>query len=350
VSASRKQMSIRTQMILSYLAQLRQSLGARHPILLDQLRNLYHAQDYAGMVKFVRDGMGLQLRVRVGLVNQGGLAGAPAWVSRPTPMPSYGTVEFRETLVTVFLRKSFLNESNFEKVVMAIAHELSHVVLDAVGHGLRECEEAVDLTAMLLGYRDVYVAGSEYLEVRPASAWESFRLSLRRRILGVQTRAFQSLGYLTPEEVRYAAIALGKPLDGFEAPRITNGSLLSGLIKLAFAAAGLAGVVWLSSIPQQRSPSLVTKPQLEEIPTIGTDNTFSRNQIRYCLSEKIRIEGARSALNQRRPKDVDRFNTMVEDYNGRCGSFRYRAENFETIRTEIKASRNRLLAEGVARF
>jgi hypothetical protein len=173
-----------------------------------------------------------------------------------------------------------LNENKFEKVVMAIAHELSHVVLDAVGHRLRECEEAVDLTAMLLGYRDVYLAGSEYLEVRPASAWESFRLSLRSRFLGVQTRTFQSLGYLTPEEVRYAAVALGKPLDGFEAPRITiSGSLLSGLGKLAFAAAGLAGVVWLSSIPQQQSRSLVAEPPLEEAPPIGTDNTFSRNQV-----------------------------------------------------------------------
>jgi hypothetical protein len=93
------------------------------------------------------------------------------------------------------------------------------------------------------------------------------------------------LGYLTPEEVRYAAVALGKPLDGFEAPRITNGSPLSGLIKLAFAAAGLAGVVRLSSIPQQQNPSLVAKPPFEEAPPIGTDNTFSRNQIRYCLSE-----------------------------------------------------------------
>jgi hypothetical protein len=340
-------------MIQSYLAELRQSLGARKPVLSDQLRSLYQARDYTSMVKFVRDSMGLQLRVRVGLVNEGGPAGAPAWVSRPTLMPRFGSAEFRETPVTVFLRKSFLQESKFEKVVMAIAHELSHVVLDAVGHALRECEEAVDLTAMLLGYRDVYVAGSEYLEILPDSLWERFRRSLQRRFSGVERRTFQSLGYLTPEEVRYAAIELGKPLEDFRAPRVTiNETLLSGLAKLAVAAAGLAGVLWLSSIPNQQSPALVaTKPtSIEEVPPVRASNTFSRSQIRYCLSEEIRIEGARSALDQHRSLEVNRFNRMVEDYNGRCGSFRYRAGNLETIRTEIQASRSRLLAEGAARF
>jgi hypothetical protein len=61
------------------------------------------------------------------------------------------------------------------------------------------------------------------------------------------------------------------------------------------------------------------------------------------------MEGARSALDQHRPLDVNRFNMMVDDYNGRC-SFRYRSGSLETIRTEIEVNRNRLWAEGATRF
>jgi hypothetical protein len=67
-------------MIQSYVGQLRDSFGgARPPVSEDQLRNLYNVQDYTGMVKFIRDSMRLDLRIRVGLVNEGGPAGARVW-------------------------------------------------------------------------------------------------------------------------------------------------------------------------------------------------------------------------------------------------------------------------------
>ena len=341
---------IRTHMIQSYLGQLRDAFGnTRQPVAKDQLRTLYAAQDYTGMVRIVRDSMRLDLRIRVGLVNEGGPSGAPAWVSRPKPMPRYGSTEFTQTLVTVFLRKSFLQGRNFEQVVMAIAHELSHIVLDGIGHALRECEEAVDLTAMLLGYRDVYVDGSEYLEIRSSS----------------EKRTFQSLGYLTPEEVRYAAVILGKPLEDFQAGRETvTERALSGAVKLTLAAAAVVGLIWISTASpttktaaptrQAASPSRTATPTnsefVEELPPIGTSIELSRSQIRYCLSEEIRIDGARSVLAQYRSYDVSRFNLSINDYNRRCGSSHYSSGSLESVRSEVEANRYRLWTEGAARF
>lgn len=196
--------SIRTELIQSHLEHLRASFsGVRTPVPDEKLRDLYKARDFTGMVKLVRDSMWLDLRVRVGLVNTGGPPDAPAWFTGPSPMPRFDSVEFKNTLVTVYLRKAFLNENKYERIVMAIAHECSHIVLNSKHHPLRKDEEAVDLTAMLLGYRDFYVAGSEYLETHDTD--------------GVTVQTF---GYLTPEEVRYAAIALGKPLKDFEARRV----------------------------------------------------------------------------------------------------------------------------------
>jgi hypothetical protein len=214
--------------------------GARPPVPKNQLRALYGSQDYTGMVKFVRDSMRLDLRIRVGLVNEGGPAGAPAWVSCPRPMPPYGSTEFKRTLVTVFLRKSFLQNNTFEKVVMAMAHELSHIVLNGIGHVLREREEAVDLTAMLLGYRNFYVSGSEYLEIRPTSYWQRLGLFFERRLTGVVRRTYQTLGYLTPEEVRYASALLGRPLSSASATEHDIGAALL----IAMAAAPLVFVLY----------------------------------------------------------------------------------------------------------
>jgi hypothetical protein len=203
--------SIRSDMIDSYIGQLREDFGGASPqIEQGRLRALYREQDYAGMVRFVRDSMRLDLRVRVGLVNRGG-RNAPAWVATPAPMPRLGTKDFKGTLVTVFLRKSFLRTNTFERVTMAIAHEMSHVVLEGLRHSLSAREEAVDLTAMLLGYRDIYLAGSEYVEVRPATFWDRFQVEIGRAFaIRDRARSYEWLSYLSPEEVCYAARKMGK--------------------------------------------------------------------------------------------------------------------------------------------
>jgi hypothetical protein len=248
---------IRAEMIQSYIAQLRASLGSVKPVGEGRLRELFGKQDYTGMVKVIRDNMGLDLRVRVGLVNEGGPLGAPAWVSAPKPMPRFGTAEFQRTVVTIFLRKSFVSSHSFEEVAIAIAHELSHIVLFGIYHSLRECEEAVDLTAMLLGYRDLYIAGS-FCEVRPASFWEHLDLFIEKRFTGVERRTYRTFGYLTPEEVRYAAVILGKPLDSFRStPSEGKRSNPLALPKLATAIAAFVGVIWLAS---SISSSTTTKP------------------------------------------------------------------------------------------
>lgn len=226
---------LRAEMIQAYIGQLRASLGAMKPIDETELRELFGKNDYTGMVKIIRDKLGLDLRVRVGIVNDGGPVGAPAWITAPKPMPRFGTAAFRQTLVTVFLRKTFLSNHTFEQVVIAIAHELSHIVLFGTNHRLQDREEAVDLTAMLLGYRDLYVAGS-FCEVGPTSFWGRINPLSEKRVAGVQGRIYRTLGYLTPEEVRYAAVILGKPLEDFRtAPLRPKGSVLSEIPPLVYS-------------------------------------------------------------------------------------------------------------------
>jgi len=179
---------MRKDLVESYIERLRASFGpAKAPVIEEELCALYGAKDYAGMIRHVQDILHLDMRVRLGLVNKGGPS-APAWIERPKVMPGYGSAAFRQLVVVVYLRKSFLLNGNFEEAVIAIAHELCHVVLDATGHPLRAQEEAVDLTAMLLGFRDFYVTGCR-----------------SGRQLGGIYRV-ENTGYLTQEEVGHAAI------------------------------------------------------------------------------------------------------------------------------------------------
>lgn len=97
---------------------------------------------------------------------------------------------------------------------------------------------------------------------------------------------------------------------------------------------------------ESQAPS---RPQ-ESMPPVGKDLVFSTAQIRYCLAEDIRLEGAKSAVNNYIDSDVDRFNAMVADYNSRCGSFRYRSGALESARRDIEPYRSQLQAEGRNRF
>ena len=96
-------------------------------------------------------------------------------------------------------------------------------------------------------------------------------------------------------------------------------------------------------------PQAPSRPQ-ESMPPVGQNLVFSAAQIRYCLAEDIRLEGAKSAVNNYIESDVDRFNAMVADYNSRCGSFRYRSGALESARRDMEPFRGQLQSEGLSRF
>lgn len=112
-----------------------------------------------------------------------------------------------------------------------------------------------------------------------------------------------------------------------------------GLIVVAAVVGGVAYVATRDS-----------GPGAETLPPISRGATLDRAQIRYCVAEDIRLEAARGAVPGNREAEVQRFNAMVEDYNGRCASFRYRSGQLQSVRSEVEARRRQLEMEGAARF
>jgi predicted SprT family Zn-dependent metalloprotease len=169
-----------------YLYDLQQALPQVPPISGWELKSLHEARDYVGMVRLVRKTMNVEVDLKVGLVNEGGPEDAVAWVYIPPDMPFYGTKEFSEMRITICLKKSLLKERTSDQVSIAIAHELSHVVLESINHPLRKCEKAVDLTAMLLGFGRLFETASHTKE-RVGNYIKSF-----------------DLGYLSEQEIQTA--------------------------------------------------------------------------------------------------------------------------------------------------
>lgn len=156
----------------------------------------------------------------------------------------------------------------------------------------------------------------------------------------------------------------------YQAPSQPSSGSSTGKWVLGIAA--VIGVFWLigqgskqssSPAPAYSPPAQTTAPSYsaaaqpqapsrpeETRPPVGQDLVFSTAQIRYCLAEDIRMEGAKAAVNNYIDSDVDRFNAMVADYNSRCGSFRYRSGALESARRDIEPYRSELQAEGRSRF
>lgn len=192
--------------------------------------------------------------------------------------------------------------------------------------------------------------------------------SLVSKIDAGQAEGSQSLA--KSRETKAASGDVGSVSVGHTQPqRRTSEPILSGgeasnpstAKKWLLAALCLGGVLWwlvegTGASGKQTRPSVSstatvspTRPT-EARPPIGDNNVLSMNQLHYCLAEDIRLDGARSALNNYSDSDVDRFNLMISDYNSRCGNFRYRNGDLERARRAVEAFRNTIVAEGRRRF
>lgn len=183
----------RMAMIESHVKALKKSFGKmRLPIPESAFRELHAKKDYMGMINRVKKSMSLDMRHEFNIVDSGGPEGTEnfwAWIGLPASMPPVGTPAFRSMMLTLRIRKEFIQNAPYGTLVACLAHELSHVVLRATENSLFAVEEAVDLTAMLLGFQDYFIKYS-FFRVDACTI-------IRR-------------GYLTRDEYIYAASLMAR--------------------------------------------------------------------------------------------------------------------------------------------
>lgn len=111
----------------------------------------------------------------------------------------------------------------------------------------------------------------------------------------------------------------------------------------------LAEIVTTSDSPSPAEPQAPTRPK-ESIPPVGQGLTLSVAQIRYCLAEDIRVEGARSVLDLEDEAATARFNDLIADFNSRCVNFNHGPTALDEAHRDIEPHRRTLRSEGIRRF
>jgi hypothetical protein len=124
----------------------------------------------------------------------------------------------------------------------------------------------------------------------------------------------------------------------------------------------VVGLVWFATHLTSERPggserllsagaaALAAPETVERKPEVGRNRLLGPTEARYCVAEKIRLEGAKAVVRAHLDAEVDRFNALVGDYSRRCASFRYAADALAAARADAEASRAVLEEEGRRRF
>lgn len=86
---------------------------------------------------------------------------------------------------------------------------------------------------------------------------------------------------------------------------------------------------------------------LEEIPPVGNGLVLSHNQMRYCLSEEVRLGVIKDVINSNSEFEIDSFNAAVNYYNSRCSSYKYPQGLLESVQREVSLNHSTLVVEGL---
>ena len=98
--------------------------------------------------------------------------------------------------------------------------------------------------------------------------------------------------------------------------------------------------------PAVQTPSSTQSAGLQYTkPSVGTNNVLSVPEIRWCIREGIRIEAMRDVIDNN--AGIDEFNRIVNDYNSRCGSYRYREGSQTRAERDVEAYRSQIVSEAI---
>ncbi len=149
------------------------------------------------------------VNLRLAKVRSGGPKNAYAWVERRGLVPQRGWVDprFVDVQFTVYVRVTTPTYKHFDRLLFALAHELSHVVLYTLGQ-IQHNEKHVDILTMFFGFADVRMRGKEVRYVLPKWAERNTILAeicqLFRDWLPLEKYIYMPLGYLSLEETTVA--------------------------------------------------------------------------------------------------------------------------------------------------
>lgn len=124
----------------------------------------------------------------------------------------------------------------------------------------------------------------------------------------------------------------------------------SSSVPSASANAVLANPFDEQATSQSGAPSYRESLEEERPPVGGGGRILSIAQMQYCLAEDIRLTSSKGTVNEYSSSDIDRFNEFVQDYNDRCGEYKYRERERRIAERTVESFRSDLEQQGRSRF
>jgi hypothetical protein len=102
--------------------------------------------------------------------------------------------------------------------------------------------------------------------------------------------------------------------------------------------------------PAKPARAPTSEVKIETKPPVGKGHLLSRNQIRYCVFEEKRMENLRGFLtnnHEATQTEIRRFNAIVNDWNSRCSSYKYRGNDLSVVESEAEAQSFKFMTEAI---
>lgn len=104
------------------------------------------------------------------------------------------------------------------------------------------------------------------------------------------------------------------------------------------------------NLPSDSRPRVPPPVDYSEVAPTPGDRTriFNQSNIRWCLYQRRRIEIIRSKISNELDEDISTFNALVNDWNSRCGAYRYDLDDMTIVRAELPLKETNFESEAIA--
>jgi hypothetical protein len=105
-------------------------------------------------------------------------------------------------------------------------------------------------------------------------------------------------------------------------------------------------VVSVTPPPPSAPEPAPTAPTVSEVRPDTLYKLFlDANEIAYCLAEDLRISTVKPLINRRSDAEIAGFNDKAEDFNGRCGEFKYQKSDMNEAQAYLESHRSQIVRE-----
>ena len=88
----------------------------------------------------------------------------------------------------------------------------------------------------------------------------------------------------------------------------------------------------------------------ESKPLSYSSNSLTRNEMRYCMAEKIRLDVIKAKVNSSSNYEIDKYNKLSNEYNSLCQSRKYYINDHKYVEKQVNARKSIIQQDGINKF